>query len=315
MVEHTPEASSVHSALRVFVIFNPVAGRSNAAVVRRALERHFAREGGNTDVHETTGRENLAELARSAAERGVDVVIAAGGDGTVSGVADGLVGSRTHLGIIPLGTTNVLARELGIPLDLDGACSLIASSHSTTAIDAMRIGDAYYYTQVGVGIDALMIRDTKTEAKRRFGKLAYIGSALMHLFGYQPRRFRLVVDGRETKRPASQIVVANSGTLGQPPFRWGPDIRPDDGRVDVCVVRAKTLFDYFELFIRVLLGRHRGSPNVRYFAARRSVRISVKKPLPVQADGEIVGETPVEIEVAPGAVRVVSPSLTLNKTL
>jgi diacylglycerol kinase (ATP) len=309
MAEATPQSHSTEATLRVFVIFNPVAGRANADEVRLALERHFPHVHGNGDVHETTGHENLAELARSAVERGVDVVAAAGGDGTVSGVADGLVGSQALLGIIPLGTTNVLARELGIPLDIDKACAVIASSRSTTAIDAMRIGDSYYYTQVGVGIDSLMIRDTKTEAKRRFGKLAYVGSALMHLFGFQPRQFQLVVDGRKTRRPASQIVLANSGTLGQPPFRWGPDIRPDDGRIDVCIVRAKTLFDYLALFIRVLLGRHHGSPHVRYLVAWKSVSISAKKPLPVQADGEIIGATPVEVDVAPGAVRVVSPGV------
>jgi diacylglycerol kinase family enzyme len=102
-------------------------------------------------------------------------------------------------------------------------------------------------------------------------------------------------------------VVANSGILGQQPFRWGPDIRPDDGRLDVCVVRARTLLDYMQLSWYVLTGQHRRSPNVRYFTAERTVVIATGRPLPVQGDGEIIGETPVSIEVVPRAVAVIVP--------
>ena len=301
----TPAPIAPESALnlKTFAILNPKAGTCTAEDVRRALMTHFACEGGNCDVHETTGQEDLTDLARSARERGVDLVIAAGGDGTVSAVAEGLVGGPVPLGIIPLGTANVLSRELGIPIDLEGACALIAGEHGTTAIDALKVGERHFYTQVGVGIDALMIRDTKTEAKKRFGKLAYLWSAGKHLLGFQPRRFEMVVDGRRYERHASQILLANCGTLGQEPFRWGPNIRPDDGQVDVCVVRARTALDYAELAFRVAFRRHRESPNVRYYACKQSVSISSRKPLPVQADGEIIGETPVEVRVVPGVLK------------
>ena len=300
-------ATEIAGPARLFVILNPVAGNYTAAEVRRALSQHFSCNDGTCDVHETTGHENLAELARSAAERGADIVIAAGGDGTVSGVADGLTGLGTPLGIIPLGTTNVLARELGIPVNLEGACRLIAGTHATAAIDAMRSGDRHYYTQIGVGIDALMIRDTKPADKRRLGRLAYLRSALVHLLGFQPQSFRVKVDGREINRRALEVLIANTGTLGQPPFRWGPEIRPDDGRIDVCMARARNLLDYLELFFRFLFGMHRGSPNVRYWVAKQTVTISARTPLPVQADGEIVGETPVDVSIVPRAVRVVVP--------
>ena len=102
--------------------------------------------------------------------------------------------------------------------------------------------------------------------------------------------------------------MANVGMLGQPPFRWGPDIRPDDGPIDVCIAKARTVLDYVVLAWHVVTLRHRADPNVRYLKARHSVAIATKKGVPVQADGEVIGETPVRIELAPGAVTVVVPS-------
>ena len=235
------------------------------------------------------------------------MIVAAGGDGTVSAVAKGLVRTQTPLGIIPLGTANVLARELGIPVELEGACQLLAGAHGVTSIDAMQVGEKYYFTQVGVGIDAMMIRDTKREDKRRFGRIAYIWTAMTRLLGFQPRRFRIAADDQQERRRASQIVIANSGILGQPPFRWGPEIEPDDGRLDVCIVRARTLLDYLSLAWHVVRGQQRQSPNVRYLGAQRRIVIETDRPLPVQADGEIIGETPVQVQVVPAAVRVIVP--------
>jgi YegS/Rv2252/BmrU family lipid kinase len=292
---------------QLFVIMNPAAGSCSAEEVHRALERHFPCDDGTCDVHRVTGEDNLEALARAAAERGCDVVVAAGGDGTVSAVAGGLVGTEARLGILPLGTGNVLARELGIPVDLEAAVGLLAGANASTPIDAMRVGDRHFFTQLGVGIDALMIRDTSKEQKKRFGRLAYIWTGLTRILGFQPRRFTIEADGRRKRLRASQVLAANSGTLGQPPFRWGPDIRPDDGRIDLCIIRAGTLLDYLALSWSVLRGRHRADPHFRFLVAERRARIESARPLPVQADGEIIGETPVEVEVIAGAVKVVVP--------
>lgn len=188
------------------------------------------------EVHEPSHAEPLIGRIREAVDSGCDLVVAAGGDGTVSSVADALVGTETPLGIIPLGTANVLAGELGIPLDVDASCALLAGDHALTRIDAMEIDGKHYVTQVGVGLDAEMIRGTQGEHKRRFGRLAYLWTAATRLVGLQARRFTLMVDGQTSRPRASQVLVANSGTLGSRPFRWGLDIRPDDGQVDVCLI-------------------------------------------------------------------------------
>ncbi|HEY2154987.1 MAG TPA: diacylglycerol kinase family protein [Isosphaeraceae bacterium] len=292
---------------QVVAILNPKAGSATADAIRRALEACFAGGRARLEIHEIGDGDDLGAVVRERLARGVELVIAAGGDGTVSAVADALAGTGTPLGILPMGTANVLARELEIPLDVEAAARLLVDDHDVVAIDAMRVGSRHYLTQVGVGLDALMIRDTPTEQKKRYGNLAYLWAAARHLVGFQPRRFTLEIDGKTINRSASEVVVANVGTLGQPPFRWGPDIRVDDGTVDVCVARARTIVHYLVLGWHVVTGQHKADPNVRYYQARRAVSIATRRPIPVQADGEVIGETPVRVEVAPGAVRVVAP--------
>jgi YegS/Rv2252/BmrU family lipid kinase len=301
------ESRPVHCPGRVFAILNPKAGSAVGDAVRQALTGCMNGKENRLEIHETAQRDDVGALVRDRLAMGVDLVIAAGGDGTVSAVADALAGSNTPLGIIPMGTANVLARELNIPLDLHAASQLLVGEHDIRTIDAMRVNGRHYVTQLGVGLDAMMIRDTSTEQKRRFGKVAYVWTAVRGLAGIHPHRFTIEIDGNAIETRASQVIVANVGMLGQPPFRYGPDIRLDDGRLDVCVSKARHLFHYIGLFWHVVTSQHKVDPNIRYFQAEDHVVIAPKHPLPVQADGEILGETPVRVDVVPGAIRVIVP--------
>ena len=293
---------------RVFVVLNPMAGNSTADEVRSALQEHFGDQI-ELAIYETTGAadEDVVALVRDAVGRGVTLVVAAGGDGTVSDVAEGLIGGEIPLGIIPVGTANVFARELELPLTLAEACALLVGQHAISQIDAMKARDKYFVLQIGIGLDSLMIRDTERDAKRRFGRAAYIWTALTRLVGYQPVRFTVVADGKRLRPRASQVLIANGGVLGMPPFSWGPHIRPNDGRIDVCIVSARTVLDYLGLVWHTILGQQRSDRNVRYLSARQTIAISADQPLPVQADGEIIGETPIQIEVVPNAIHVIVP--------
>src|SRR5258706_399922 len=151
-------------------------------------------------------------------------------------------------------------------------------------------------------------------AKRRFGRAAYLWTAARWLIGYQPRRFTIAVDGRRYRPRAAQVLIANGGALGMRLLRWGPHIRPDDGQVDVCVISARTLWDYLRVGWHMLLSQHDRDPNIRYLSATRSIAIDADRPLPVQADGEIIGQTPVQVRVVPDAVRVVVPRANVEPT-
>lgn len=293
--------------MSIFVVLNPVAGRARAADVRAALTRAFDSSAQPLDIYETTGREQLHELVKDAINDGARLVIAAGGDGTVSAVVDGVANTGVPLGIIPTGTGNVFAQELDIPLGLDKACRLLAGDHGIKAVDALQIGERFYVLSVGTGADAQAIQLTGREGKRRFGPLAYVWAALKVVVGVQPRHYTIVADGQRTEVRAADVLVTNIATMTGP-LRWGRHIRPDDGQVDICIMRAANFFDFFRVAWDILTpGRPHRKRNMRYLAARESVVVTADRPMPVQGDGELLGETPLEIQVAPGAVNVMVP--------
>jgi YegS/Rv2252/BmrU family lipid kinase len=290
---------------RALIVINPLAGSSDVDRVREAMAR--AASGGlHCDVHVVAPAEQVTVAVRAALPGGFDLVAAAGGDGTVSAVASALVHTDIPLGIIPTGTGNILARDLGIPLDLDTALQLLCGPHHTRPLDAIRVSQQYYLLSVGVGLSAVMMRDTTLEDKRRLGRLAYVLRGLQALLGFQPQRFTLSVDGKSSRVRAAEVVVANSSTVGGPSIRWGPQVRLDDGVLDVCIVRARVPPDYFKIAWS-LLRRQKKDPRVRFLRAKRSIVINAGRPLPVEADGDLIGQTPVQMLVVPAAVRVIVP--------
>ncbi|PDW01842.1 YegS/Rv2252/BmrU family lipid kinase [Candidatus Viridilinea mediisalina] len=294
-------------AQQIFVVLNPVAGTSDGAVVRATIEQHLGGDQRQLTIYETTGAadEDIHGLVRAALADGADLVVAAGGDGTVSQVASALVHQQATLGIVPAGTANVMAEVLAIPTELEAAVALLADDLHTTRVDGMQMDDQVGLLHISVGITSLMQRDTSRDLKRRFGRLAYIAVGTRWLFGFQPRRFMLVVDGQRRRLRASQILVANGGAMGQPPLSWGPRIEPDDGILDICIINARTFRDYLGVGWAVLVGKQRRDQRMRYLKARETISINTKPPLPVQLDGELVGKTPVQISLLPAAVRCV----------
>lgn len=294
---------------KAFVVLNPVAGHSRERVPS-LLERHFAEMNWACELYETTGEECVADVVRAALKRklgAVDLVVAAGGDGTVSGVAGGLVGAPVPMGIIPVGTGNALARELNIPLNVKAALNLLTGEHALAELDAMQVEERFFVLNVSVGLSSLMIHHTAREDKRRFGRVAYVWTGLMRLFGYQPHRFDVSVDGERTRWRAVEVMIANSGAIGDPSLRWSPQVKLNDGRIDVCIVRAKSALDYLRLTWAVLLGRQRRAPHLQHLIAERDVAVSTDSHLPVQGDGDFIGWPPVEMAVVPGAVQVIVP--------
>mgnify|MGYP001099302430 CR=1 FL=1 len=238
-----------------FIIYNAAAGRGCGDEVRNALARHFTAPDGSIAIHETAPGERIDETVRSAVAGGCDLVVAAGGDGTVSAAMTGAVGSTVPLAIIPVGTTNLIARGLGIPLDPSRAALLAATAGSTRSLDAMAIGGRHYFLQVGVGLTALAVDGATRELKNRFGVFAYVGAAARRLFELRPHHLEITVDGALHRVHSIEATVANNGILARALFRNGPDIRMDDGRLDVCVLVTRTILDYPRLALHILIGR------------------------------------------------------------
>jgi YegS/Rv2252/BmrU family lipid kinase len=302
--------SSANAISNVLVVLNPVAGNVDAAQIRRTLERDFSKANWSYEIYTTTGEERLADVVRAHLAPGIDAIVAAGGDGTVSGVVDGLARTEIPLGIIPVGTGNTLARDLGIPLEPKDALNLLTGAHEFKGVDAIRVDDCFFVLNVSVGISSLTMRHTAYQQKRHFGFLAYIWQGVRWLIGLQPRRFTVVTDGEATRTRASEVVVANSRLIGAPPFGWGDHVVLDDGRLDVCLVHARTAPNYIGLGANILLGRPRQDPHIRYLSAKHSIRLETDRPLPVQGDGDVFGQTPLRVEVEPCALKVIVPGKT-----
>lgn len=293
--------------VRAFIVFNPVAGGSGDSV-RQGIEDHFAGAGWDYQIYETTGEEQIARVVDEAVEgEGVDLVVAAGGDGTIAGVAGGLVDTGAPLGVLPLGTGNVFARELGIPEGTQAALELLTGDHWLVSVDAMEVGGRFFLLNVSVGLSGEMMRTTARRDKRRYGRLAYAWVGLRTIVGHQPHRFGLTIDGERRAVRASELAIANSGAMGDPALRWSPEVELDDGRIDVWIVRARSVFDYLQVGAAVVLGRQSEVPTMRHFIAEERVVVDTPRWLPVQGDGEFVGYPPVEVNVVPGAVEIAVP--------
>ncbi|MDY6956977.1 MAG: diacylglycerol kinase family lipid kinase [Pseudomonadota bacterium] len=300
--------NAVRPPHRLFAVLNPVGGNCDPAAVREGLQAHCARSGQRCTIYETTGAEDedVPARVREAVADGAELVIAIGGDGTVSQVAQGLSGGPIPLAVIPVGTANVFARVMGIPLELEAACALL-SAFAVRRVDAMESDGWLYVLHLGAGLSSLMIRDTDRAAKRRFGRLAYVWTAVRTLSGLQPHRFEIVVDGSRHRLRAKQVFIANGGYWGTEAIRLGPDIAPDDGVIDLCILNGRTVIDFAGIGWDFLWGRHRRNRKVRYLRAQRAITLDSRPRLPVQGDGEIVGRTPIELCIRPAAVAVAVP--------
>ncbi|MBV1757667.1 MAG: diacylglycerol kinase family lipid kinase [Dethiosulfatibacter sp.] len=299
--------------MKAYVVLNPVAGDNARELVLDALKTYFDDAGIDYEVYETAEEDKPGDIVRDRLENGkFDFVVAAGGDGTVSQVINGLIDSGLPLGIIPVGTGNMLARSLDLPLKIDKAVALISGPHVLKKIDAMRINNRICVLNASLGISAKVMRDTKSESKNRFGLLAYIWEALGKLFKIKRSYITINIDGKTTKHHAIEATVFNSGIIAETLYPKGPDIRIDDGHLDVLIISFKTIRDY-PLYILRMITKKTSKNLTDFIEANKSVMIESTVSMPLQVDGEIFGTTPVEIEVLPSAITVIVSEKSIKK--
>jgi diacylglycerol kinase (ATP) len=292
----------------LYVVFNPAAGNAGAADIHRLLRQCAATTGWSYEVYTTTGLESVAGLTCAACQQATDLVVAAGGDGTVAGVVNGLIGSGIPLGIIPLGTGNGLARALGIPLTPKEAIDLLTGDHLLMELDALQVGERYFLLNVSAGVSSRSMRATGQAQKRRFGILAYAWSLLRQMAGFEQRRFRLEIDGHTAEVRAAEIMVTNGAPVKAPLFPLGPRERFSDGVFEVYILTAHSLSDRLRTIWNLLFNRANRKTNLRLWRLRTRLKIeTIGEPLEVQADGEVLGFTPVEVRVVQSALSVIVP--------
>jgi YegS/Rv2252/BmrU family lipid kinase len=294
---------------RTYVVLNPVAGVSEPGVVRQKIESALAGRDIPFEVYETTGQEeeDIRQLVRKAVKQGFKLFISAGGDGTLSSVIDGLVGTELPLVIIPTGTWNALARALDIPLQIDPAVELVFQEHNIQTIDAMDVGGRYFVLSVSAGVGALTMKDVERQDKRRFGKLADLRKAVAEVLEFRSYQFEVKIDGKLTKFRAAELMVANTSILGIKSLQLDPNIRMDDGKLNVCRIYANSVTDYLQLAVSMFRRDQKRNWNVLCVEAQEEVEIRARERLPVQGDGDLIGQLPVTVKIRPKAIQVVTP--------
>jgi YegS/Rv2252/BmrU family lipid kinase len=292
------------------IIANPHAGqkaglRTNAlrpTDLQAILERH----GIEADLWLTEGPDHATELARQAAHQGRQVAVAAGGDGTVSEVAAGLIGSRTKLGVMPLGSIMNLARMLGVPRDLDAAAEVIKNEHHVQ-IDAGQVtttvGQRIFLEAAGVGVAAAIFAYT---GQLDSGNWSSLRPLLKFMFRFRPRRMRVTVDGQPRHVRATMVTVANGPLLGAG-FNMAPDARLDDRQLTIRIFSA---WSKRRLANQVWAILRRGAAHQPGILTQRGqvVEIVGRRPLMVHADARQLGTTPARFELLPAALSVLVPA-------
>lgn len=298
---------------RIRVIMNPTAGQDDPERLRRLLGGAFAARGANFDLCQTERAGHAAELAREAAACGYRAVCVVGGDGTLAEAATGLEGSQVPLALVPRGTANQVAQNLGIPTGVEAAVE-VAVHGRVIPIDLGRAGTRAFALVAGAGFDAAVMTSATRELKERWGFGAYVYAAVKEALSAAPVRFRITADGRPMEVDAVTVMVANVGELfaawlplrlplgpASPRHAW------QDGLLDVVVLAPRGPADLPRVLWHATSRQFHKDERLLHFQARE-VTVETDQPVPVQIDGDPAGTTPMTATALPAALRMLVPA-------
>jgi YegS/Rv2252/BmrU family lipid kinase len=281
----------------ILVILNPAA-RSERA--RATWERIGAFPSAKVQLTAAPG--DARGLAAWGVQNGFRTVVAAGGDGTINEVVNGIAGSDVTLGILPIGTMNVFAAELGVPGDLAAAWEVVIAGRARK-IDLARANEQYFVQLAGVGLDAQVVTETSWTSKKNFGPLSYLVSAAQIAARKPPQ---LVVEADGLAREGSFVLIGNGRYYGAP-IKVFHRAQIDDGLLDVLIFKNLGYLDIARYLASIAMGRHTQLSDVEYFQTRK-VRVHSAQDVPVEVDGELAGHLPVTFRVSSRKLRVLTAS-------
>ena len=297
-------------------LYNPTAGRIPARYFVSIAARGLRRSGWRVEARATRSGEHASELARQAAEDGMDVVFGIGGDGTLRRVASGLVGSRTALGVLPAGTMNVFGRELGLPaftwyrLWAMGRNVNQLAAARVYRMDVGRCGNEHFLLWLGLGLDALTIR--QLEPRPRLDKFVtipqYAAQAVWNATQWHGQEISFIADGRQFSGNYILVVVANIGKYMGGLVTLSPEAKLDDGEMDLWLFSGEDFVDTARHAAALSVRRHEQSVGVERVPFRW-LRVESRGPVPAAMDGDpSPGLERAEVEVLPAALRLLVPA-------
>jgi diacylglycerol kinase (ATP) len=303
--------------MKIWLIVNPVAGFTGfQKQVRKAA--HYLTDKGCTVKWSETGQAGDAiRLAKQAAAENYDIAVAVGGDGTINEVCNGLANTNTALGVIPAGTANVYAADVGIPIwwplnpdaVLTAADILLKGQQRQIDLGRLHLANGscrYFLMWCGVGLDAAISQARQPGQTRSLSYASWFVSGLLVAFDFMGTTAAITTDHQTTSKRL-MLAVASNGQLYGRVWRMAPDAKMDDGLLDVAVMSGHGWPSTIKHLLGLTFKRNVQDPNFNLYRTGR-LAISTKDPLPVHVDAETIGTTPVEIDIAPQALRVVIPT-------
>lgn len=291
-------------ARRALFVVNPALLRTGSDFGGRLIEL-AGQLGWEAMVLETSAGLNVEAISAALRRRDIQLVLAAGGDGTVAEVMAAAHQQDVPMGIVPRGTANIVARELGLPAGWRKATRrALERFPSTRAVDLVRVNDGYSALASGIGFDATVMRYTPRALKYFLGRAAYLVAGAWWLPQAPLFECSIRADGEAIEMTAVVVLVVNAGMLGAAPFRFGPNIAIDDGWLDVVVYRPRTMGDRAGVLWRIFRQRADGSSMLQRKV--RSVEIKAPDVQWYEVDGEVHRGNVLRAEIVPGGVRVVA---------
>lgn len=289
--------------MRTAIILNPTSGRGRGSDARSKIEGFARAHSLDWTIFETQAHGDATRIAKDCTSD-FGLIAAAGGDGTVSEVMRGVLGSDAIMGVLPCGTGNDFARHIGLTASLDRALECLCDGKESV-IDVGMLGDQPFLNVVACGFDSevgLRINNGYRWAK---GTTAYVLAVLQTLASYKPTEMEIVVDGTAHQMKSMLCAVANASQYGGG-MKVAPQADLTDGFLDVVVVKEMSRLSFLRQFPKVFKGTHLDSNEVVCFRGQE-IRISAKRPLPVLNDGDLSGTTPLTATIVKSALRVRMP--------
>ncbi|OGI21254.1 MAG: hypothetical protein A2287_04820 [Candidatus Melainabacteria bacterium RIFOXYA12_FULL_32_12] len=292
--------------MKIVTIINPTSGNKDTNLLKQELLKRFS--GFEFEIWETKQSLHAVDLAKEAVKKEFDIIIAAGGDGTAIEVIAGMINSKAKLGIIPYGTGNLLAANLGIPTaNITRTMDIILENH-TQKIDIGKINGRYFAFMAGCGFDAKIINETSREKKKKYGLLAYFFEGILQSIRPKYSSFKIKLDNKKViKVRALTVMIANSGNIIGNKFSIAPQASLSDGLLDVIVISPKRTSDYLPILWQIITKQFdKKSSKIKHYQVKE-VEIKCRPNILVQADGDIIDKTPVKIQAIPEAIEVITP--------
>jgi len=284
-------------------VLNPVSGKGDDDPSDRILSLAVSL-GWSGHSYRTTPETDATAMAEKALREGATRLVACGGDGTVMEVAQAIVGTNTELSVVPLGTGNLLTRNLGLPMDMEEAIQT-ALTGTARVIDCGCANGTYFLINAGIGLDAQIMSVTSSEAKKKLGIFAYVLSAAKFARG-RSSTFSIAVDGQDARRyKAKTVFVANMGKI-QADIAVVHGASPTDGQLNIAVIEASSIRDWLSLVFHLLRRTPTKSAGYRALTAQKCTIVVEGNALPFQCDGNDFDAVSVlELKAVPGGITIV----------